>query len=379
MAEFLTIMKERSNFGLSMKLLGEPHLPTGHNKIEIVFGGVFVKFLPNRKSIALLLMTFLSVGALLYLPQAAEAGEAIKIYINGRVIATDTAPVIVNDRTMVPIRVISESLGMDVDWDGTSRIVYITAPKSEVIAAPKESSNDQWQSISILGEPMVSSQQLRALALKNNPNAPDLADLYIKIGKEYGVRGDIAFCQAAKETGWWEYGGLVEPEQYNYCGLSATGAAAVADEDLRGADPRRVWFEEGRHGAFFDCPATGVEAHIQHLYAYAAIGPLPVGKSILSPRFTLIKRGNSVNWEDLGGKWAVPGYDRNKHPDFATAFANYDTYGHSIINDYYKKVWEPNDQVSGPAIVISAEERIRDLERENQALREQIATLKMNL
>ena len=222
MAEFLTIMKERSNFGLSMKLLGEPHLPTGHNKIEIVFGGVFVKFLPTRKSIALLLMTFLSVGALLYLPQAAEAGEAIKIYINGRVIATDTAPVIVNDRTMVPIRVISESLGMDVDWDGTSRIVYITAPKSEVIAAPKESSNHQWQSISILGEPMVSSQQLRALALKNNPNAPDLADLYIKIGKEYGVRGDIAFCQAAKETGWWQYGGLVEPEQYNYCGLSAT-------------------------------------------------------------------------------------------------------------------------------------------------------------
>ena len=340
-----------------------------------------MKFPRTSKSIALLVMTALSIGVFLHLPLGAKAGETIKIYIDGKVIATDTAPVIINDRTMVPIRVISESLGMDVDWDGVSRIVYITTPEpvQTVLQETTNLNTGQWQSISILGESMVSSKELTRLARENNPNAPDLAELYISIGREYGIRGDIAFCQAAKETGWWKYGGLVEPEQNNYCGLSATGTAATAEEDLRGADPERVWFEEGCHGAFFDTPATGVEAHIQHLYAYATTAPLPSGKSILSPRFALIKRGNSVNWEDLSGKWAVPGYDRNKYPDFAAAFASYDTYGHSIINDYYKKVWEPDDQVSSQNIVITPEERIKDLERENRALREQVAELKTKL
>jgi hypothetical protein len=329
-----------------------------------------VKFIKLRNAAVLLLVTLFAAGILFYLPQVADAGESIKIYINSKEIKTDTNPVIINDRTMVPIRVISESLGMNVEWDGTSRRVIITG-KQERDTTPIII-EDYYQSISILGDSMVSSDELQRLAWKNNPNAPRLADLYIKIGKEYGIRGDIAFCQAAKETGWWKYGGLVQPEQNNYCGLSATGKAATADEDLRGANPDRVWFEEGRHGAFFDTPATGVEAHIQHLYAYATTAPLPAGKDLLSPRFALISRANSVNWEDLGGKWAVPGYDRNKYPDFETAFANCDTYGHSIINDYYNKVWQPASQ----SIVITPEQRIKDLKKENQALREQIAALK---
>lgn len=159
-----------------------------------------MKLCRTRKSVALILMTVLAVSTLFYLPQAADAGEKIKIYINGRIIATDTDPVIINDRTMVPIRVISESLGMDVNWDGTSRSVYITTPAAPAEKTVTVPDNDQWQSISIMGESMVSSAELKRLALKNNPNAPDLADLYIKIGKEYGIRGDIAFCQAAKET-----------------------------------------------------------------------------------------------------------------------------------------------------------------------------------
>lgn len=328
-----------------------------------------MKLFKPAKIVAFLLIAVFAAGTLFYIPQAADAGETIKIYINGKEINTDTNPVIINDRTMVPIRVISETLGMDVQWDGTGRAVIIT---SHAEAETPAESDSQYHTLSILGESMVSSAELRDLALKNNPNAPDLAALYIKIGKEYGIRGDIAFCQSAKETGWWKYGGIVLPEQNNYCGLSATGKAAAADEDLRGADPNRVWFEEGKHGAFFDTPATGVEAHIQHLYAYATTAPLPAGKDLLSPRFALIKRGNSTNWEDLGGKWAVPGYDRSKYPDYATAFANCDTYGHSIINDYYKKVWQPVSQT----IIITPEQRIKDLEKENQALRKQIAELK---
>ena len=57
---------------------------------------------------------------------------------------------------------------------------------------------------------------------------PDLAELYLKIGAEYGVRGDLAFCQAAKETRYFLFGGEVQPWQNNYCGLYATGAPRTA-------------------------------------------------------------------------------------------------------------------------------------------------------
>ena len=42
--------------------------------------------------------------------------DAIKIYVNGAHINSDTNPVLVNDRTMVPIRAIAEKLGYSVSW-----------------------------------------------------------------------------------------------------------------------------------------------------------------------------------------------------------------------------------------------------------------------
>jgi hypothetical protein len=223
-----------------------------------------------------------------------------------------------------------------------------------------------------MGKSTVSSEALRTILRANNPDAPDLVDLYLKIGEEYGIRGDIAFCQAAKETGWWEFGGLVELDQNNYCGLSATGKAAAADEDLRGANPEKVWFVEDKHGAYFDSPATGVEAHIQHLYAYACTQPLPAGKELLSPRFSLVKRGSANLWIDLGGKWACPGYDREKYASYQEAYEKGDTYGHSILNDYYKKVL-----IKGQASTTN--DRITELEIENQLLKMEINALKAQI
>ena len=49
--------------------------------------------------------------------------------LNGKQHTLDAAPVIVNDRTMVPIRFISEKLGYSVSWNEKTRTVYITSPK----------------------------------------------------------------------------------------------------------------------------------------------------------------------------------------------------------------------------------------------------------
>ncbi len=46
--------------------------------------------------------------------------------VNGTVMTLEAAPYIKNSRTMVPLRLIAEGLGAQVDWDGTNRTVTIT-------------------------------------------------------------------------------------------------------------------------------------------------------------------------------------------------------------------------------------------------------------
>jgi hypothetical protein len=288
-------------------------------------------------------------------------GQFVQIYFDGREIKPDDVlPLIVNDRTMVPLRSTFEGMGMKVDWDDTNYQVIVMTPQARPVdsgitpvtpvndppapladGSPQPAAVNNDYEISIMGDSSATPEQLKTLLQENNPLAPDLVELYLQMGREYGVRGDIAFCQAAKETGWWKFGGLALPEQNNYCGLSVTGKAATATEDLRGANPQKVRFIEGKHGAFFDSPANGVEAHIQHLYAYATAAPLPAGKELLDPRFILVNRGCAPRWIDLGGKWATPGFDRNKYSGFAEAFAAEDTYGHSILANYYWKALPP--------------------------------------
>lgn len=55
-------------------------------------------------------------------------------YLNSTPQALDAAPTIINDRTMLPIRFIVESFGYTVDWDGDTQTVTIT--KAAEISEP---------------------------------------------------------------------------------------------------------------------------------------------------------------------------------------------------------------------------------------------------
>ncbi len=46
--------------------------------------------------------------------------------IGNRTITLDVAPCLVGDRTMVPLRAISESFGLKVEWDDATQTVFIT-------------------------------------------------------------------------------------------------------------------------------------------------------------------------------------------------------------------------------------------------------------
>ncbi len=51
-------------------------------------------------------------------------------YINGSQVYIDQPPIIVNSRTLVPVRVVSEALGATVFWDNDTRTVTITSNDS---------------------------------------------------------------------------------------------------------------------------------------------------------------------------------------------------------------------------------------------------------
>lgn len=53
-------------------------------------------------------------------------------------ITSDVAPVIINDRTMLPIRVIAETLGSTVDWDAEQLLTEITTEQAKSYAASKD-------------------------------------------------------------------------------------------------------------------------------------------------------------------------------------------------------------------------------------------------
>lgn len=46
--------------------------------------------------------------------------------VNGSAVTLDSAPTIIDDRTLVPVRAIAEAFGSKVDWDGTTKTVTIT-------------------------------------------------------------------------------------------------------------------------------------------------------------------------------------------------------------------------------------------------------------
>lgn len=284
---------------------------------------------------------------------AVAEDHPVRIFIDGALLKTDSFTgmpfITASGRTMIPLRVVSEALNCEVQWyDGVVIVNEILPPVVEtpVVTAKPETQTPAETvagnyAITIQGDSILTAKQLnaylkakepdiRAMMQRNYPEIgftpfPDrIAELYIDIGKKYNIRGDIAFAQALKETGYFQFYGSVQSFQNNFCGLGASGVANTGEEVLKGVDTSRVFCIPGLHGLSYLTVADGVEAHIQHLYAYTTKDSLPAGCELLDPRFTYVKRGVAERWIDLDGRWAVPGKG----------------YGESILDDY----WKPADR-----------------------------------
>lgn len=59
--------------------------------------------------------------------------ENIKLSINGEILLLEDKPLLISDRTLVPLRVVSENLGGMVDWNNEDKIVTITFADKNII------------------------------------------------------------------------------------------------------------------------------------------------------------------------------------------------------------------------------------------------------
>lgn len=162
----------------------------------------------------------------------------------------------------------------------------------------------------------------------------ELVDVYINEATKNNVNWLVPLAMSIKETGFWSFTGDARWYWNNYCGLGITGAKFINNTiiekpfcngvvQLRNTDGKDV-------GVFFEYPYLGIRGQIQHLMAYCC-NEQPID-SIVDPRFTYVSRGVAPKVIDLGGKWAVPGFNRSKYSSLDEAISAKDSYGHNIID-----------------------------------------------
>lgn len=269
----------------------------------------------------------------------ANVGSNVQIYINGKQVKLNAANGIPyftpNGYTMVPVRLVAEELGANVTWNSSSQSVIINTKGSSSEPSTPSTPSNQGQTtakpksaseVTLMGSSYCSLEQMQRYlnnveaTVKYNaavngktfvPFPKDIASYYYNISKKYNIRGDVALAQALLETGYFQYGNEVKPWQNNYCGLGAIGRVTT-QEDLdkqifSQVNHNKAYLLVGYHGWCYDSVASGVEAHIQHMYSYASASPLPAGTELLDGRFAHGNRGKAIYLNDLNGKWAVPG------------------------------------------------------------------------
>jgi hypothetical protein len=138
--------------------------------------------------------------------------------------------------------------------------------------------------LSLMGEASCNADRLHAYASRRNPRAPKIAEAYLRLGQRYGIRGDVAYCQAAYDTRFW--------------------TSESAGPDWAPMERDR-WEDE-----------AAIEKRLQMLYAFAMSLPLVKGISsgALDRHLAYIEQagwqGAAPCWEDLNGKWSHPGHTR---------------------------------------------------------------------
>lgn len=188
---------------------------------------------------------------------------------------------------------------------GTHHYTTSASERDALLKAGWEDEGTAWfglQGTPIMGDSQATAELLASYYRKSVGEKTYPSDVYAEKGAETidefckilveeanaeGVRAEVVFVQAMKETGWLRFGGAVKVEWCNFAGLGAANSNPVDGANR---------FEDVR---------TGLRAQVQHLKAYASTDDLV--NECVDIRFGLVRRGCAPTLEDLNGRWAVPG------------------------------------------------------------------------
>ena len=159
----------------------------------------------------------------------------------------------------------------------------------------------------VLTAPQLADFFLYNAQTKTREELIEFAQLYIDEAAAENINSDFAFAQMCHETGFLQFGGLVQPEWHNYCGLGA-----ISPE---------------QPGCQFETVQSGVRAHIQHIQAYATTEDVPLNNELVDPRYSWVhKTKYAQTIAELAVSWATdPNYaDKlegllQRMEDFATS------------------------------------------------------------
>ena len=200
----------------------------------------------------------------------------------------------------------TDSMTGEVDHSGEGQI---SRPSYEVASGPDaegfidDSTDNTYGYYTIMGtttvtlEDMTSQYEAQGVTYPSETlkdGGADTIEEFCRIILEEasleGVRAEVVYEQSMLETGWLQFQGDAQAQQYNFAGLGTTGG--------------------GVQGNSYPDVRTGIRAQVQHLKAYACTEDL--NENCVDTRFDMVRRGSApyVEWLGIqenpnGGGWAA--------------------------------------------------------------------------
>jgi hypothetical protein len=122
--------------------------------------------------------------------------------------------------------------------------------------------------VTIAGPARCRAERMNAYAARRNPAAPPVAEIYLEKAAAYGIRGDVAYCQAMYDTKVWTVLSPSSHWQPVVNRIWGTSDAVWSDGE---------WEER-------------IETHLEQLFVFMSA-----------------EERREACWEDLNGKWMIPG------------------------------------------------------------------------
>lgn len=87
--------------------------------------------------IAAVLVLVLGIATVAYADEWYNGYRVVALYLDGQTVKSDVPPIIMDGRTLLPVRALTEAMGHDVQWNGETWTVSLaTQPRLDMVKSP---------------------------------------------------------------------------------------------------------------------------------------------------------------------------------------------------------------------------------------------------